>query len=288
MFKKPFTVWLGSLLLALATTNLSATRIDPVTIDEAIRDSGFIFQGTVIKIESRLSTDMGSNYERDFYAFVTFRIERIFKGALAGDGTTLTLPFMSCFTMNPKKQQSVIEQQPAMTEKPGEGMGCTITGLPTFIVGEREILFVWNDYTNAMCPLVGWGQGRYSIVNNKIYPVTWLTKEGDIDDTAPYGLEDEQEAEKRGEVLPQEAKKHHWSPPKGAKRLGSDDFADVIERKILDLEKTQFMAGKLAPREPVKSADFNDPFYYSGAKRMYEERQRQKALYLKMYPGGIQ
>ncbi|MEQ1544058.1 hypothetical protein [Methyloglobulus sp.] len=281
MINKSFTVWLGSFLLALASGNLSATQVDPVTIDEAIRDAGFIFQGTVTKIESRLSTDMGSNYDGEYYAFVTFRIERIIKGEVDGNGTTFTLPFESCLTGDPKKQQDFREQQPAVTAQHGYGMGCGITGMPHFKVGDSDILFVGSDYAGAMCPLVGWGQGRYSIVNNKIYPVTWLTKEGDIDDTAPYGLEDEQEAEKRGEVLPQEAKKHHWKPMKGAKRMGPDDFTGVIERKLRDLEKTQFMAGKLAPKKPVKSADFNDPFYYRSAKLRYEERLRQEALFLK-------
>jgi hypothetical protein len=281
MFKKPFTVWLGSLLLALATTNISALSMDLITIDEAIRDAGFIFQGTVTKIESRKATDLGLNYVGEYYAFVTFNIERIFKGEVAGNGTTLTLPFESCLVGDPQKQ-------PAMTKQPGEGMGCMITGMPTFIVGESDILFVEENVAGGSCPLVGWWQGRFSIVNNKIYPVAWLTQEGGIDFTAPYGLEDEQAAQKRGEALPLEAQKHHWKSMKGAKRMGTDDFAGFIERKLRDLEKTQFMAGKLAPKMPVKSADFNDPFYYRAAKYNYEEQQRQKALYLKMYPGGIQ
>jgi hypothetical protein len=287
MINKSFIVWLGSLLLALATTNLSATRIDPVTIDEAIRDAGFIFQGTATKIESRIATDMGSNYQGDYYAFVTFRIERIFKGAVEGNSTTLTLPFESCLTGDPKKQQDFREQQPAITAQHGYGMGCMISGMPTFIVGESDILFVEENIAGGSCPLLGWWQGRFSIVNNKIYPVAWLTQEGGIDFTAPYGLEEEQVAQKRGKALPLEAQKHHWKPTKGAKRMEPDDFAGFIEQKLRNLEKTQFMAGKLAPKMPVKSADFNDPFYYRAAKYNYEEQQRYKLRALKMYPNGI-
>jgi len=172
---------------------------------------------------------LGSNYDGEYYAFVTFRIERIFKGEVAGNGTTFTLPFESCLTGSPKTQQDYQNQQPsgdfrkhqpAITEQSGDGMACGITGMPHFKVGDSDILFVESNYAGAMCPLVGWGQGRYSIVNNKIYPVAWLTKEGGIDFTAPYGLKDEQEAEKHGEVLPQEAKKHHWSPPKALNGWG--------------------------------------------------------------------
>ncbi|MDD2722608.1 MAG: hypothetical protein PHH59_01120 [Methylovulum sp.] len=297
MSNKFFNILAGFLLL-LASGNLFATQVDRVTLDEAIRDAGLIFQGTVTKIESHTLAELGTNYEPMRFAFVTFRVERVIKGQIEGDGTTLTLPFHSCLVLDYKRQKSMMEQeptlsptdalmkmQPAMTEELGVGMACEITGMSHFIGGESDILFV--DKEAGSNPLVGWGQGRYSIVNNKIYPVAWLTQEGGIDFTSPYGLKDEQEAEKLGQMLPQEAQKHGWTPPKGAKRMEPDEFSEVIERKLHDLEQTQFMAGKPSV-EPVKSADIRDPIYRRIAEWKYKEAQKYKVRALEKLPNTIQ
>lgn len=294
MFNKSFIVWLVNFLLALPFGNLSASVNRPTPFDEAIRDSALIFQGTVIKIESRIASDFGPNYEAEYYAFVTFRIERILKGEVEGDGTSFTLGFSSCFVGDFKKQ-------PNMAIQSGEKSFCLDHyHTPTFEVGENNFLFVFENEHGVH--LIR----RFSVINNKIYPVAWLAKEGVIDKTppygygttreieagidftAPYGLKEEQEAEKRGEKIPREAKKYHWAPPKGAKRVHSDDFVYAIERELRRLERIQFMTGKLAPNLPVKSADFNDPYYYSYAKWLHEEQQRRKAWFLKMHPNGIQ
>ncbi|MDD2724927.1 MAG: hypothetical protein PHH59_13005 [Methylovulum sp.] len=299
MSNKFFNILAGFLLL-LASGSLFATQVDRVTLDEAISEAGLIFQGTVTKIESRIASDMGSNYEKEFYAFVTFRVDRLIKGQIEGGGATFTLPFISCVVFDYKKQmarleqqptmnptEAVIEQQPAMTEQLGEGMVCMVSGMPRFMIGDSDILFVHGNYAYAMNPLVGWWQGRFSIVNNKIYPVTWLTKEGGIDFTAPYGLEDEQEAEKLGQVLPQKARKHGWTQPQDARRMGPDEFVEVIEKKLRGLEKNQFMAGAQT-QKPVKSADFKDSFYYRGAKAMFEQNQKREAGLLEMPTFGVQ
>lgn len=287
MSTQSITLRLGSLLLLLASAHASATQVDRVTLDQAVRDAGLIFQGTVTKIESRSASDMGSNYVGMYYAFVTFRVEHLLKGQIEGNSTTFTLPFENCLALDYSKAQKLREQNPTMTQTevlakmlpftgtaqtPEVRMGCGTTGMPTFDIGESDILFVLQNVTDGTSPVVGWWQGRYSIVNNKIYPVTWTTDKGGLDFTAPYGQKDEQDAEKRGEALPLEAKKHHWEPDKGAKRVGPNEFIEVVERMVRNLEQTEFMAGKSSP-PPVKSADFNDPMYYSSAKWHYEQAQ---------------
>lgn len=298
MFNKVVILSLGSIFLALTLRNLSATIIAPVTIDEAIGDAGFIFQGTVTKIESRVATDFGTNYQADFYAFVTFRIEQTFKGEVEGGSNTLTLPFVDCYVMDVKKHEltlkqkpsmesglAIIQQQPYTADQPGEGMACHTHGMPSFTVGESDILFVQKDISGSRCPLVGWGQGRYSIINNKIYPVTWITPKGEID-FAPYGVEEEQEAEKLGQVLPNKARQTHWQPPKMAKRMGPDEFGEYIERNVIKLGQAQFLA-KTPPLAPIKNANKNNPYYFRASKYNYEEAQKRKQWFKQNHINGI-
>jgi hypothetical protein len=138
----------------------------------------------------------------------------------------------------------------------------------------------------AFGSILGMWQGRFSVVNNKMYPVMWSTPQGGIDFRAPYGLKEEQAAVKRGLALPPEAKQYGWKPVKGSKRMEPAEFGAVIERLVKEQERTRFLL-KEPPLKPVKNADFNDPESYRGAKIRYEEEQKRQDLYKKMYPNGV-
>ncbi len=82
--------------------------------DEAIRDAGLIFQGTVTKIQSRVALEMGPNYQADFYAFVIFCIERVFKGEVEEGGNSITIPFDHCAIIDFEKQSLTLKQEPSI------------------------------------------------------------------------------------------------------------------------------------------------------------------------------
>lgn len=268
---KAVTKLLPSLLFLLTTSNLSATQVDPVTLEEAIRDAGMTFQGTVTKIESQVSTNINLGYEPLVYGFVGFRIDRTIKGEVEGGGNSITLQFEDCFVYQPEKQELFLKKyptmepvhlsyamQPTMTTKHGGGMACHINGMPSFRVGESDILFTLKNLSHVSCPLIGWWQGRYSIINKSIYPVMWLNPNDTID-FAPYGIEEEEAAMKSGFAYPPWIRQFDWLPQKGAKRISPDQFADYLDRQVNKLTQAQFLA-RTSPPEPVKSADPTDLF----------------------------
>jgi hypothetical protein len=222
MFSRSLILWLLSWSLLFTTTTISAFAKKPVSLEYAATEAKLIFQGTVTKIASRKATDFGSNYDNEYYAFVTFRIERFFKGSVENNLTTFTLPTKSCFVGDPHKQ-------PSTEERRGEGSVCLDRYIePSFKVGEKAFLFVGISEKNL-----------YSIE-----PVE--TKEGNTLLTQPY-LETKQVA-----------KKHRRESAKVDRHLKTENFAKIIEQKLQYLQQNKLIP--LPP--PVKSADFDNPIYY--------------------------
>lgn len=125
---------------------LWATDIAPVSQKDLIQKAELIFEGTVVDIQYR-SSDAIKGGNGVPHTFVTFRIHKVFKGN-PPPGGQITLRF----TGGPRGKSHIL----------------MIPGVPLFNRGERGILFARGN-TVAICPLVGWSQGRFRIVDGMMY-----------------------------------------------------------------------------------------------------------------------
>lgn len=135
----------GALLTTLSP--VQAATIDPVSPRELVEDAQLILQGVVTDVAYKNSEATTPGEARIPHTFVTFAIEQTFKGS-AAKGGHITLRF---------------EGGPD-----GTGRAMLVPGMPMFDIGDRDILFVSHN-RNLPCPLVGWEQGRFRVINNAVY-----------------------------------------------------------------------------------------------------------------------
>jgi hypothetical protein len=142
-------IWLRDLLplvaafafLVLAPSAEAATLGRPWTLDHAVEQSGFIFEGTVIAIVFRDSDPADADQAGLPHAFVTYRVDDIIRGA--SPSQTLTLRFLGGWSG-------------------ASGRIMRVPHAPLFKLGDRDILFVAGNGA-AACPLIGCGLGRFRI-----------------------------------------------------------------------------------------------------------------------------
>ena len=114
-------------------------------IERALSESQMAFYGEVSNVKYRLSRD-GTPH-----AFVTYRIKKIIRGQqIRGEDKTETVTLR--FIGGPR----------------GNGTFLTVSGVPNFNVGDQDVLLVRNN-GEAQCPLVGYGYGRFRILNDRVY-----------------------------------------------------------------------------------------------------------------------
>ena len=135
----------GALLSSLSP--VYAATLDPVTPRELVEDAQLIMQGVVTSVEYKNSEVPGPGYAALPHTFVTFAIERTFKGK-AEKGGSITLRFEG--------------------GADGTGRAMLVPGMPMFDIGDRDILFVSKN-RNGSCPLVGWEHGRFRVINGSVY-----------------------------------------------------------------------------------------------------------------------
>jgi hypothetical protein len=107
-----------------------------------VKTSEFAFQGVVTKVEYRSS----DNARPVPHTFVTFKVEKILKGASRPEFVTLRF----------------------VGGTDGKGNFLSVSGVPLFDVGDRDILFAKGNSQFA-CPLVGCGSGRLRVINNQVF-----------------------------------------------------------------------------------------------------------------------
>jgi hypothetical protein len=129
----------NSLLMAQAN---SISDQNPA-LSDSVKEADYIFQGVVSKVEYRLS----DGTQQLPYTFVTFKVEKTLKGAV--NQQFITLRFIGGPDNNKKRF-------------------LTVSNVPLFDVGDRDILFVQGN-GKSDSPLVGGNAGRFRIINNKVY-----------------------------------------------------------------------------------------------------------------------
>lgn len=125
-----------ALLIAIAAAgNAIATTLPPLTSDDLARSARLVFHGTVTAVEHRNADVVKPGDVPLPHTFVTFQVEQVLKGAT---GSSLTLRFQG--------------------GPDGQGRTLQVSGVPTFAVGERALLYV-GDTDAPICPIVGFEQG---------------------------------------------------------------------------------------------------------------------------------
>jgi hypothetical protein len=127
--------FLATAILACVTTAAHAMSVIAPSFQELVGSATVVVRGVVTDVHAvTVETAQGTAIR----TLVTFQVERVLKGT-AGD--TLTLTFLG--------------------GKVGKRT-LAILGMPTFKVGDREIVFVGNN-GQTICPVLAAGYGRYHV-----------------------------------------------------------------------------------------------------------------------------
>ncbi len=137
MKKVPLLVFAAVLMGALKSA--LATTVIPPSFDQLVQQAELIFQGSVTDVRSQW---VGEGAQRHIVSYVSFSIEEGIKGN-AGSSYVLRM------------YGGTVGE---------DAMG--ISDAPVFKVGDRDILFVENNGTQAI-PLVGIMHGRFHVLKDQ-------------------------------------------------------------------------------------------------------------------------
>jgi hypothetical protein len=125
--------WMLLIFLPLAR----ATTIVPMDLADLTTNAELIFIGTVTDISSERDA-------RTIYSYVTFSDLEVLKGTYL---------------------EETIEVRLSGGTVAGETV--QVVGMPKFVIGERNLIFLAGNF-KFVCPIVGWGQGRFKILRDEI------------------------------------------------------------------------------------------------------------------------
>jgi hypothetical protein len=243
-----------------AARPVQATLVEPTSEQDLFQKAELIFEGTVTRIESRLSDRRSDQDDVLPHTFITFRIHRTYKGA-AQNKNDITLRF----TGGPGRGERFLE----------------VVGVPRFEIGEKCILFVTGNGMR-ICPIVGWGQGLFRVVDNVVLTENgrsiWRTKDGlitygpvDAKHWRPRTPRPGQPTIKTVSIEPADSVSGRDAPPKGSGREGGASLGERLDRSaLLDYIRDGVAAYNtpegLKALAPVRSADIAAPFYVPKSK----------------------
>jgi hypothetical protein len=238
------------LIFAVSFTASSAenSTFAPINQETLVRDADLIFKGEVVRVESRLSDRKTSSDLAVPHTFVTFSIDRLFKGS-STDGDYITLRFQGGASR--------------------DGRFFHIDGMPIFQVGDQDVLFVKANGVR-LCPIVGWSQGRLRVIEDELFSNTgrevWLNPDGRL----VFGRVEPKAREAWTYISPKLSLKEKKTPTlsksliqtkklaeSGATRLNVDAFNRFMDDLVMTLHKKDELKRIL----PVKSLNIHDRFF---------------------------
>lgn len=126
-------------LIVLSSWSAAATTVLPLDVRHLVQQSTFIFQGTVLAVETK---NLGARERPRIVTDITFNVTRTLKGKTPGPEFTLRL-FGGSWG----------------------GYTLDIQGQPRFEPGEEVVLFL--EWTGINWAVTGMNQGRYRIYRGK-------------------------------------------------------------------------------------------------------------------------
>ena len=140
---------LATALLLCGVVGAHAMSVIAPTFDQLVGAATTVVRGVVTDVHCvSVDTPQGTAIQ----TLVTFHVERVLKGNANAD---LTLNFL------------------------GGKLGArtlTVLGMPTFKVGDREIVFV-GDNGHAICPVLAAGYGRYHVRHDRATNRDYVARE---------------------------------------------------------------------------------------------------------------
>lgn len=225
----------------------TATTIPKVTDQDLVRGADLIFQGVVTRIDHRKSAFRTQTDAVLPHTFITFQVERILKGRHTASSSPFTMRHLG----GPDSSTSRYLQ---------------VKGCPTFDVGERVVIFV-RLHERSICPIVGWSQGRFRIVNGAIFNDSgrevWLGPQRTLSFGPKHDLAEVRTHHRGGNVYmhrvssPPKSEGPAVAPPTQGTRLSVAAFLNYIGGLVTSLHTT----AELARLAPVRSAAPDEPFY---------------------------
>ena len=191
----------------ISLTSAFATTLIPMDFQDLTAKAELIFIGTVIDIRS----------EKDIhtiYTHVTFADLRVLKGSDPG---------------------ATIEVRLSGGTVAGESVH--VFGMPEFVVGEKNLIFLAGN-TQFICPIVGWGQGRFKVrwdevsrqevvFDDRDVPVTEIRGREIVRARRTRNAKGSPGVPDRGQVVVREVQKQELET-----RLPLDSFVSAIETRM--------------------------------------------------------
>ena len=128
------------LLLVVLLPLARGTSVVPPSFAELVGDADAIYRGRISAVESRW-VPRGDGQGNVIKTFVTLAVERVLKG---GEQASVTLELLGGTVGSDSMR---------------------VSGMPTYKVGEREIVFVQKNGVQ-FCPLVALMHGRYRVLKD--------------------------------------------------------------------------------------------------------------------------
>jgi hypothetical protein len=151
------------LLLFALVPFAHATSVVPPSFPELVAESDAIYRGRVTSVQAKRVENSHADGSV-IKTFVTLAVERVLKGP---ERTAVTLEFL------------------------GGTVGdetLTVTGMPTFTLGAREIVFVQKNGIQ-FCPLVGLMHGRYRVLRDESTAREHIARDNGLPLTDPADVE---------------------------------------------------------------------------------------------------
>lgn len=211
-------------------------------LDASVYDADFIFEGVVERV--LFANSQPGEQPALPHTFVTYRIERIFKGNASSSLVTLRL----------------------LGGKPDADELLHVDGIPMMDVGDRDILFVRRN-GQSICPLTACAAGRYRVFDNAIYndegrAIRMTSVGGVVPGATLDRLEVRQWAAAGIELQRGGGSTQGGDAPTAPQAVrtwaavSADTFRDMVQQKVFSM----FTREQLAALPPVVSLSPSAPF----------------------------
>lgn len=240
----------ATLITCLSFTAFAyASPIRPqLDTDVMVELADFVFQGRVLSVEYRKAetqVEAGAQ-EGPPHTFVTYSIDRIFKGS--AEGSTISLRFYG----GPVNSDIYTE----------------ISGSPLFDAGDEDLLLVKNN-TQSICPLVSCADGRFRVIDgmmfNELGQILEYAEDGSLHKGVPVKLPAVAEHQMSptihitrydSELINEEGSMPSIASQSNRTLADVGSFGVHIENAIRQAHTQEVLDAVPA----VKSADINQPF----------------------------
>jgi hypothetical protein len=245
--EKMFCILVTLFFIIRLGTSASGSTLVPITERQLVLNAELIFEGVVQNVEYRFSDRSSKRKNKVPHTFVTFEVKKLLKGKTV-DKNLITLRFVG----GPYDKSKLL----------------VVDGIPLFDLGDRDILFVAGNGIR-ICPLVGWSQGRFRIIKNRVFTDDGREVQLSDKNELGYGKPQELEEMKTDRVGIQllrrafsdeknEEGKQIISPKKPVSSLSYEKFVAFISQLI----NNYYTPSELKKIEPVKSTDIKEEFSF--------------------------